>query len=290
MFGSIRAAFFGFRVGDVTISLSGMIVSVLLFAIGFALTRGFQHWLESTLLPRTQLDAGLRNSIRTSVGYIGFVVSAAVGLGYMGLSFDKLAIVAGALSVGIGFGLQSIVNNFVSGLILLWERAIRVGDWVVMGEEQGYVRRINVRSTEIETFDRATMIVPNSNLVTGVVKNWVRNDKTGRIKIPIAVHMNADPEAVREVLLACARAHDTVLTTPAPNVLFTAMGEGMLKFELMCFVGDVETSGRVKSDLHFEIFRRFKEAGFALSPPGAPPIVTIAGLDRLEVALERAKT
>ena len=289
MFSSIRAAFFGFRVGDVTISLSGMIISVLLFAIGFALTRGFQHWLESTLLPRTQLDAGLRNSIRTSVGYIGFVVSAAVGLGYMGLSFDKLAIVAGALSVGIGFGLQSIVNNFVSGLILLWERAIRVGDWVVMGDEQGYVRRINVRSTEIETFDRATMIVPNSNLVTGVVKNWVRNDKTGRIKIPIAVHMNADPQDVREALLACARAHDLVLNAPAPNVLFTAMGEGMLKFELMCFVADVETSGRVKSDLHFEIFRRFKEAGFALSPPGAPPIVTIAGLDRLEAALDRAK-
>ncbi len=289
MFSSIRAAFFGFRVGDVTISLSGMIISFLLFAIGFALTRGFQHWLESTLLPRTQLDAGLRNSIRTSVGYIGFVIAAAVGLGYMGLSFDKLAIVAGALSVGIGFGLQSIVNNFVSGLILLWERAIRVGDWVVMGDEQGYVRRINVRSTEIETFDRATMIVPNSNLVTGVVKNWVRNDKTGRIRIPIAVHMNADPEEVRETLLACARAHDLVLKTPGPNVLFTAMGEGMLKFDLMCFVADVETSGRVKSDLHFTIFKRFKEAGFALGPPGAPPTGTIAGLERLEAVLERAK-
>ena len=286
MFSSIRAAFFGFKVGDVTISLSGMIVSVLLFAIGFALTRGFQHWLESTLLPRTQLDAGLRNSIRTSVGYIGFVIAAAVGLGYMGLSFDKLAIVAGALSVGIGFGLQSIVNNFVSGLILLWERAIRVGDWVVLGEEQGYVRRINVRSTEIETFDRATMIVPNSNLVTGVVKNWVRGDKTGRIKIPITVHMSADPEVVRDTLIACAKGQELVLRIPAPFVSFVGMTETLLKFELMCFVADVETSGRVKSDLHFDIFKRFKAAGLEFTPPApAPPTIAIAGLERLEAAL-----
>ena len=287
MFSSIRAAFFGFKVGDVTISLSGIIVSVLLFAIGFALTRGFQHWLESTLLPRTQLDAGLRNSIRTSVGYIGFVIAAAVGLGYMGLSFDKLAIVAGALSVGIGFGLQSIVNNFVSGLILLWERAIRVGDWVVLGEEQGYVRRINVRSTEIETFDRATMIVPNSNLVTGVVKNWVRGDKTGRIKIPISVHMSADPEVVRDTLIACAKGQDLVLRIPAPFVSFVGMTETLLKFELMCFVADVETSGRVKSDLHFDIFKRFKAAGIDFTPPAAaPPTIAIAGLERLQAALD----
>ena len=287
MFSSIRAAFFGFKVGDVTISLSGIIVSVLLFAIGFALTRGFQHWLESTLLPRTQLDAGLRNSIRTSVGYIGFVIAAAVGLGYMGLSFDKLAIVAGALSVGIGFGLQSIVNNFVSGLILLWERAIRVGDWVVLGEEQGYVRRINVRSTEIETFDRATMIVPNSNLVTGMVKNWVRGDKTGRIKIPISVHMSADPEVVRDTLIACAKANELALRIPAPFVSFVGMTETLLKFELMCFVADVETSGRVKSDLHFDIFKRFKAVGIEFTPPAAtPPTIAIAGLERLQAALD----
>ena len=291
MFSSIRAAFFGFKVGDVTISLSGIIVSVLLFAIGFALTRGFQHWLESTLLPRTQLDAGLRNSIRTSVGYIGFVIAAAVGLGYMGLSFDKLAIVAGALSVGIGFGLQSIVNNFVSGLILLWERAIRVGDWVVLGEEQGYVRRINVRSTEIETFDRATMIVPNSNLVTGVVKNWVRGDKTGRIKIPISVHMSADPEVVRDTLIACAKANELALRIPAPFVSFVGMTETLLKFELMCFVADVETSGRVKSDLHFDIFKRFRAVGIDFTPPAAaPPTIAIAGLERLQAALDALPT
>ena len=125
-------------------------------------------------------DLGLRNSIRTSLGYLGFLVAAGLALGYLGLNYEKLALVAGALSVGIGFGLQSIVNNFVSGLILLWERAVRVGDWIVVGADQGFVRRINVRSTEIETFDRAQVIIPNSNLVSGVVTNLVRNDRSGR--------------------------------------------------------------------------------------------------------------
>ncbi|MDB5640692.1 MAG: MscS Mechanosensitive ion channel, partial [Hyphomicrobiales bacterium] len=232
MLTNFRSAFFGFKIGDVTISLSSIALALVFFAAALFATRTVQRWLERKLLPHTQLDTGLRNSIRTSIGYVGFVVAAAVGFGTLGLSFEKLAIVAGALSVGIGFGLQSIVNNFVSGLILLWERAIRVGDWVVVGDEQGHVRRINVRSTEIETFDRATMIVPNSNLVTGVVKNWVRGDKVGRIKIPVAVNLVADPEKVRETLIETAKAHELVERIPAPNVMFISMSETLLKFEL----------------------------------------------------------
>ena len=123
----------------------------------------------------------VRNSIITVAGYVGVIISGAVAFSYLGLSLDKLAIVAGALSVGIGFGLQSIVNNFVSGLILLWERPIRVGDLMVVGDNEGYVRRINVRATEIETFDRSTVIVPNSNLISGVVKNRVRSDRIVRV-------------------------------------------------------------------------------------------------------------
>src|SRR5208283_4327822 len=130
---------------------------------------------------------------------------------------------------GIGLGLQSVVNNFVSGLILLWERAIRVGDWVVVGDEQGYVKRINVRSTEIETFDRATMIVPNSNLISGVVKNWVSGDRVGRIRVAVPVNLDADPENVRKILIACAKAHDLVIKIPAPQAIFSAMTETGLK-------------------------------------------------------------
>ena len=264
MFGAMGAAFFGFQVGDVTISLSNITIAVVLFGVAIGVTRVLQGWLESKFLPRTQLDVGLRNSIRTSVGYLGFLAAAAFALGHLGLSFERIAIVAGALSVGIGFGLQSIVNNFVSGLILLWERAIRVGDWVVLGDEQGYVRRINVRSTEIETFDRATMIVPNSNLVSGVVKNWVRTDRVGRIRISLSLAPEVDPEQVREVLIACAKASDGVLKYPSPTVFFIGITEAALKFDLICFVGDVETSGRVKSDLHFSIFKALREHGMAI--------------------------
>jgi potassium-dependent mechanosensitive channel len=265
MFASMRAAFFGFRVGDLTISLSGILLAIALFAGGVLFTRVLQSWLEDKYLPTTRLDIGLRNSIRASIGYIGIFVAAAAALSYMGLSFEKLAIVAGALSVGIGFGLQAIVSNFVSGLILLWERMIRVGDLIAVGPDIGHVRRINVRSTEIETSDRVTLIVPNSSLITGVVKNWVRSDRISRVKVPIAVSLSASPEVVRSLLIAIACEHPLVLDQPEPSVSFIAMTEKSLSFELRCFAADVEKAGRIKSDLNFAIFARLQEAGIGLA-------------------------
>jgi potassium-dependent mechanosensitive channel len=260
------AVFFGFKVGEVTISPVSIIIAIGIFALAFAAFHAVLQWMDSKLLPRMNFDLGLRNSIRTSLGYISFLIAAGLALSYLGLNFEKLAIIAGALSVGIGFGLQSIVNNFVSGLILLWERAVRVGDWIVVGGDQGFVRRINVRATEIETFDRAQVIIPNSSLVTGVVTNLVRNDRTGRIVIPLTVAGSADPDKVREVLWSVAKANQLVLTIPAPQILFTGMSASTLNFELRAFVGDVETGVRVKSDLNFEIFRRFKEEKFFDAP------------------------
>jgi small-conductance mechanosensitive channel len=282
---NLRAAFFGFAVGGITISLSSVVLALVLFAVIYGATRAVQYWLDTRYLPHTHLDTGLRNSIRTSVGYIGFILAVALALGYLGLSFEKLAIVAGALSLGIGFGLQSIVNNFVSGLILLWERAIRVGDWIVVGDEQGFVRRINVRSTEIETFDRAMMIVPNSNLVTGVVKNWVRTDRVGRLRISLSVQSGADPEKVRELLIGAAKAHDLILAIPAPQVLLTSVEAAAYKYDLLAYVDDVETSQRVKSELLFEIHRRFKAANVSLGAPAAPTVVELADIERLESLL-----
>ena len=273
------AAFFGFKVGDVTISPFSIFISIGLFALAFGMFHAVLQWMDSKLFPHTNLDIGLRNSIRTSLGYLAFLVAAGLALGYLGLNFEKLAIVAGALSVGIGFGLQSIVNNFVSGLILLWERAVRVGDWIVVGGDQGFVRRINVRSTEIETFDRSQVIIPNSSLVTGVVTNLVRNDRTGRVVIPLTVAASADPERVREVLVAIAKANPLVLTIPAPQILFTGMSASALNFELRAFVGDVEASVRVKSDLNFAIFKRFKEEKFFDMPAPDATKVEIVGFE-----------
>ncbi|HMF06245.1 MAG TPA: mechanosensitive ion channel domain-containing protein, partial [Methylocella sp.] len=283
-----RSLLFGFKVGDTAISPINILIAAGIFALSIAALHAVLNWADTKLLPKMNFDVGLRSSIRTSLAYIGFVVCAGLALGYLGLDFGKLALVAGALSVGIGFGLQSIVNNFVSGLILLWERTVRVGDWIAVGSDQGFVRRINVRATEIETFDRAQVVIPNASLVGGVVTNLVRNDRTGRIIIPLTVVASADPEKVREVLIAVAKATPLVLTMPSPQVLFTGMSASALNFELRAFVGDVETLYRVKSDLHFAIFKRFKEEKFLDAPqPGATKI-EIAGFEDLGRALDPA--
>jgi potassium-dependent mechanosensitive channel len=271
MFSALRAAYFGFSVGGVTLSLSSMIGAVVVFGVVLFLTRMVQDWLSSRLLPQTRLDAGVRNSVRTIFGYAGAIVAVLLAGGQIGLDVQKLALIAGGLSVGIGFGLQTIANNFVSGLILLWERGIRVGDWVVVGTEQGFVRAINARATEIETFDRGTLIVPNSNLVSGVVKNWVHNDRVGRIIVTVNVAYESDVEQARDMLIDAAKAQDQVLKIPAPTVLFAEFGDWALKLQLICFVDDIEFAERTRSDINFDVLRRMREAGLRIPYPALPP-------------------
>lgn len=280
-FSSLRAAFFGFQVGGVTVSLSSIIVAGFLFALGLAATRSMQGWLEGKFLPTTQLDTGLRNSITTALGYVGYAAAVALAFSSLGLSLERLTLVASALSVGIGFGLQSVVSNFVSGLILLWERPIRVGDQVVVGDAEGIVKKINVRSTEIATFDRSSVIVPNSNLISGVVRNRVRNDRTGRVLISISVPRVLDPGDVRTMLSEAAAAHGDVLAKPPPIVLFKKLGTTTMDFDLICIVGDVDIVGRVTSDLNFVIHKRLTE----LEPAAAASELTVRGLEGIESSL-----
>lgn len=247
------------KIGDVQLSLSTIVGAFVTFLILWALMRAAQRWLTRSFLPSTQIDGGLRDAIGASFGYVGVMIAALAGLAQLGVGFDKLAIVAGALSVGIGFGLQSIVSNFVSGLIVLWERAIRVGDWIAVGGEEGYVRRINVRSTEIETFDRVLVSMPNSNLVSGVVKNWVRGDKGGRVKLRVSTRRDADPETVRDLLARIAKTHEAVQGIPAPSVNFLGFDQVALHFELIAHIADVEMAVRVKSDLTFAVFAALRE-------------------------------
>lgn len=264
---TIRAAYFGMKIGGVTLSVSSLIVAASVLVIGIVATRAIQNWLGARYLPHTRLDAGVSNSVLTIVGYVGVLIALLMSGAQLGLDYQKLAIVAGALSVGIGFGLQSIANNFVSGLILLWERGIRVGDWVVVGADQGFVRRINARATEIETFDRGTLIVPNATLVGGAVKNWMHADRTGRIVVAVNVAYESDVEIVRELLIAAAKAQDQVLSIPAPLVLFTEFGDWALKFQLICFVDDVVMGERVRSEMNFDILRRMRDAGLRVPYP-----------------------
>ena len=161
--------------------------------------------------------------------------------------------------------MQSIVNNFISGLILLWERPIRVGDLVVVGDGEGYVRRINVRSTEIQTADRSTLIVPNSNLISGIVRNRVRNDRIGRVLVSVPVPRASDPDKVAEILRRSALAHREIMSEPAPRVLFKKVTENTIDFDLVCFVDDIDSAGRVASDLYFDIFRTLSAGGHGSS-------------------------
>ena len=198
---------------------------------------------------------------------MGGIVAIVIALTQLGIDLQKVALIAGALSVGIGFGLQSIVSNFVSGLILLTERPIRIGDLVVVKGEEGYVRRIRVRATEIETFERASVIIPNADFITGAVKNWTHANTTGRIIVKVGVSYDCDPERVRETLLACATDHPRILKQPPPRAPLLGFGENALEFELRAYVGHVDDGLITRSDLHLDILQRFRSSGIEFPSP-----------------------
>jgi potassium-dependent mechanosensitive channel len=251
---------FGMEVGQFRISLARILLGILLFIALLFATRLFQRWLREKALLQTRMDAGIVNSIDTVVGYACIAVAALLALSYAGFDITNLAIVAGALSVGIGFGLQSIVNNFVSGLILLVERPIKVGDRIVVGDQQGLVRRISVRATEIETFDRASLIVPNSELITGRVLNWTHRDSLVAVSVKVGVSYASDPEQVIGILRKCADEHPEVLRFPEPSAVFANFGDSALMFELRVSLPDVGQAVAVQSALRTAIFKALRAA------------------------------
>ena len=278
-FSTLERAFFGFQVGEITIAPSSILYAIALLIGVLVITRLISRWVRNTLMPRTTLDAGLQNSIVTVIGYIGAVLAIVVALSEVGLDLQNFAIVAGALSVGIGFGLQSIVSNFVSGLILLAERPVRVGDIVsVKNGEEGYVRRISVRATEIETYDRATLIVPNSELITGVVKNWIYGNSWARTRVTVRVGYDVDVDDVQRRMLEAVADDPRILPSPRPRVFLNNLGDSALEFELVAVLASVETAPAVKSDLHMRIVKSFRAGGIRMAAqlPAAPPPVVVS--------------
>ncbi|WP_250152143.1 DUF3772 domain-containing protein [Ancylobacter radicis] len=256
----LSRATFGFSIGNSTITIGDVLSALLFLAMGIVVARAVQRWFSVAILPKTSFDPGLQNSIATIIGYVGSITVIAIAMGQLGLNLENVALVAGALSVGIGFGLQSIVSNFVSGLILLAERPIRVGDTISVKGEEGYVRRISVRATEIETFDRASVLIPNSDLITGLVKNFTHANTTGRVIVGVNVAYDADADEVRDLLVGCACDHPQVLRSPPPRVYLIKFADSYLQFELRCVVANVDYALTVKSDLHFAILERMKAA------------------------------
>lgn len=246
----------GFQIGSFTLQPVRIIGGLLLLALLIGLTHLLKSSLANHWLRHTSLSRGAKETTTTIAGYVGILLAILIGLSVAGIEFTNLAIIAGALSVGIGFGLQNIVNNFVSGLILLFERPIRRGDWIKVGTTEGYVRDISIRSTTIQTFDRSDIIVPNSELISNQVTNMMLSNQYGRIIIPISVAYDSEAEKVMALLYQVAEKHPAILREHGElkvQVFFRSFAESSLNFELRCLIKDVESQTQVISELNLAI-------------------------------------
>lgn len=263
----VSDAIVGIEIGGFTVSLANILSALIAVVVIMVVTRFIQRTMDSRIFAPARVESGLRNTFRTLIGYVGLVIGFMVGIGTLGFPLANLAIVAGALSLGIGFGLQSIVNNFVSGLILLFERPIKVGDWIVTSAGEGIVKRISVRSTEIETFDWASVIVPNSELVTAPVTNWTHKNRYTRLNIPVSVSYSADPEEVSALLLKEAKLNRRTLSYPMPVIFFAAFGDSSLDFQVRIFINNVDDRIPVQNEMRISIFKALREAGIEIPFP-----------------------
>ena len=273
----------GIPLGAARITLPGLISLIVIFSIGVALTRLIQRLLRMSVLPKTSLDSGGQNALISGVGYSGIILSTMIAVSSTGLDLSSLAIVAGALSVGLGFGLQTIVSNFVSGVILLIERPIKEGDWIEVAGFSGTVRKISVRSTQIQTFDRGTVIVPNSELISGSVLNYTHSNSMGRVRVPIGVAYGTDPRKVESILLSIAEKHPQVLKEPGPSVVFIGFGADSIDFEIRAFMKDVGYVLAIKSDMNYEIAKEFKKENIEI--PFAQRDINIKNIDELKSSI-----
>jgi small-conductance mechanosensitive channel len=237
----------------------GIILTVVLCLYGSLLiSRAVQSILSEEVFPRRRVEKGVQISMGHLIHYAILLVGFLLALAALGVNFTNITIIGGALGVGIGFGLQTIVNNFVSGLILLFERPVRIGDYIEIQGLWGEIKKIGLRATTVETFDRADIVIPNSDLVANQVTNWTRTNRLVRLKIPVGVAYGSDVPLVMKILLECAQENPSVMSSPKPQVLFTGFGDSSLDFELRVFLSDIDYRLIAQSEILQEIDREFR--------------------------------
>ncbi|MBC7793287.1 MAG: mechanosensitive ion channel, partial [Clostridia bacterium] len=280
--GRIQEGIADLRIGEVTISPSSIIGAMTVFAVVWFATKALRGWLEGSYLPHTTLDSGARNSLNTGVGYIGFIAAVLLAIAYLGVSFDKVALIASALSVGIGFGLQQIISNFVSGLILLVERPIKVGDLVSISGSTGDVRKISVRATELLLGDGSTFVVPNAELISKPIVNKTRIGVLGQVQFILRISYSVDPNKARDLVLDAMKANDKILKAPPPAVFIDDVDDRGYVFNIVGNTSSPRDTYGAKSDLFFEITRRLRDAEI----PIGSPIASVKISDNREVDVD----
>ena len=270
-----------FSVGKSSVTLWTLVVLGILLFLLFSITHWLKVWIVKSLLANSSVEMGVRLAVGTIVRYIVIAVGVIVILQTTGIDLSTVTILAGALGVGVGFGLQNVTNNFVSGFILLIERPIKVGDRIEVGPVTGDVVNIALRATTVVTNDNIAIIVPNSEFVSSRVTNWSYTDRNVRFNFPVGVSYQSDPELVRRILLQIADQHPGVLKDPKPDALLQEFGDSSLNFILRVWTKQYATTpGVLRSELNFMISKIFKEQGIEIPYPQRDIHIRSGGLDR----------
>ena len=257
----------GFDIGGMHISIVSIILGIVTFFICLALIRVFKASLLTGRLQYISPDANIRSSLAAGAGFFGIVLSVLFSIAVMGGSLQGIALIAGGLSIGAGLGLQNVINNFVSGLILLFERPIKIGDIVNINGYEGTVRQINMRSTQVELWNRSNVIIPNADILSQSVVNMTYKNRMARADITIDVDWDSNPAIVEQLLLDITRSVDNVAAFPEPFVIFSDIAEGRLRFQVSCYTADISNRIGISNKIRAGILTRFKEAGISLFVP-----------------------
>lgn len=276
----VKGFLIGFNIGGIRISITSILLGIVSFFIMLSLFKMLKNSFINGNLSKIEMNDGVRNSIISSIGFLGFIASALTAIAVMGGSLSSITIIAGALSFGVGLGLQNMVSNLAAGMTILWERPIKIGDWVIINGQEGIVRHINMRSTELETADKSTVIIPNSDILSKSLVNLTYSGRMGRVAVKVGVGYESDIPAVKNTLLDIAASNPEVLAEPAPSVSFGNLGENSLEFQLNCFTSDVFRRSAIANDLREKIIENFRRRGINIPHPPQTVYVETAAAPR----------